>query len=132
MNKVVLKGNLARDPEVRYIPSGTAVVDFAVAVSRSYKKSDGEFAEKVAYVTCVSWNGMAERIGKMSKGDPIFVEGEIEEDRWETDGQKRVRLKVRVSEFERLWRKPKSSKQEPEQQSDEPAPTDEDGNDVPF
>src|SRR5512136_58530 len=94
-NKVILLGNLTRDPEVRYIPSGTAVASFAIAVNRRYKQGN-ETKEEVSYIDIVVFGKQAENCGQyINKGDAILVEGRLQQRRWETeDGQKRNKVEV--------------------------------------
>jgi len=96
LNKVFLIGNLTRDPELRYIPSGTAVANFGLATNRVYTTQDGERKEEVCFVDIVTWAKTAENCANyLSKGRSIFVEGRLQYDSWETeDGQKRSRLRV--------------------------------------
>jgi single-strand DNA-binding protein len=96
LNKVFLIGNLTRDPELRYIPSGTAVANFGLATNRVYTTQDGERKEEVCFVEIVTWAKTAENCANyLSKGRPVFIEGRLQYDSWETeDGQKRSRLKV--------------------------------------
>ena len=96
LNKVLLIGNLTRDPELRYIPSGTAVANFGLATNRVYTTQDGERKEEVCFVDIVTWAKTAENCANyLSKGSPIFIEGRLQYDSWETeDGQKRSKLRV--------------------------------------
>jgi len=96
LNRVFLIGNLTRDPELRYIPSGTAVATLGLATNRVYTTQDGERKEEVCFVDIVAWSKTAENCANyLSKGSPIFVEGRLQYDSWETDdGQKRSRLRV--------------------------------------
>ena len=96
LNRVFLIGNLTRDPELRYIPSGTAVANFGLATNRIYTTQDGERKEEVCFVEIVAWSKTAENCANyLSKGSPLFVEGRLQFDSWETDdGQKRSKLKV--------------------------------------
>ncbi len=96
LNKVFLIGNLTRDPELRYIPSGTAVASFGLATNRIYTTQDGERKEEVCFVDIVVWGKTAENCANyLSKGRPVFIEGRLQFDTWETeDGQKRSKLKV--------------------------------------
>jgi single-strand DNA-binding protein len=96
LNKVFLIGNLTRDPELRYIPSGTAVANFGLATNRVYTTQDGERKEEVCFVDIVTWAKTAENCANyLSKGRSIFIEGRLQYDSWETeDGQKRSRLRV--------------------------------------
>lgn len=96
LNKVLLIGNLTRDPELRYIPSGTAVANLGLATNRTYTTQDGERKEEVCYIDIVVWGKTAENCANyLSKGRPVFIEGRLQLDTWETeDGQKRSKLKV--------------------------------------
>lgn len=96
-NKVMLMGNLTRDPEVRYTPKGSAVADLAIAVNRVYTADNGEKREEVTYVDVVLWARLAELAGQyLTKGRPVFIEGRLQMDSWEDKqtGQKRSRLRV--------------------------------------
>lgn len=96
LNRVLLIGNLTRDPELRYVPSGTAVVTFTLAVNRVYKTQTGEKKEEVSFIRIVVWGRRAEVCGEyLSKGSPVFVEGRLQSRNWETsDGQKRSTTEV--------------------------------------
>ena len=97
LNKVMLIGNLTRDPEVRYTPKGSAVADIAIAVNRVYTADNGERREEVTYVDVVLWARLAELAGQyLHKGRPVFIEGRLQMDSWEdkATGQKRSRLRV--------------------------------------
>ncbi|MFZ1219368.1 MAG: single-stranded DNA-binding protein [Chthoniobacterales bacterium] len=96
-NKVILLGNLTRDPEVRYTPKGTAVTDLGLAVNRSYTAENGEKREEVTFVDVTFWGRTAEVAGEyLKKGWPVFVEGRLQLDSWDDkqSGQKRTKLKV--------------------------------------
>ena len=95
LNKVMLIGNLTRDPEKRFTPSGMAVSDVNLAMNRRYKASNGEWKEEACFVTVELWGKTAENVVEYKrKGDPLFVEGRLKLDQWEKDGQKHSRLKV--------------------------------------
>ena len=96
LNKVLLIGNLTRDPELRYIPSGSAVASFTLAMNRVYKLQTGEKKEEVSFVKVVVWGRMAEICGEyIKKGSPVFVEGRLQSRSWDgPDGQKRNALEV--------------------------------------
>jgi len=96
-NKVILLGNLTRDPEVRYTPKGSAVCDLGIAVNRVYTTDSGERREEVTYVDVVLWARLAEIAGEyLKKGRPVFIEGRLQMDTWDDKqtGQKRTRLRV--------------------------------------
>ena len=96
-NKVLLMGNLTRDPEVRYTPKGTALANLGVAVNRVWTTESGEQKEEVTFVDIEVWGRQAETAGQyLSKGRPVFIEGRLKLDSWEDkeSGQKRNKLKV--------------------------------------
>lgn len=96
LNKVLLIGNLTRDPELRYIPSGSAVASFTIATNRVYKSQSGEKKEEVSFTRVVVWGRMAEVCGEyLKKGRPVFVEGRLQSRSWDgPDGQKRNATEV--------------------------------------
>ena len=104
LNKVLLMGNLTRDPEVRYTPKGTAVGDMAIAINDSYKAQDGTIKETVTYVDIEVWGRQAETCKQyLTKGRGIFVEGQLRFDQWETaQGEKKSRLRVRADRVQFL------------------------------
>jgi single-strand DNA-binding protein len=96
-NKVILLGNLTRDPEVRYTPKGTAVAELGMAVNRVYTAENGEKREETTVVDVTLWGRTAEIAGEyLKKGRPVFIEGRLQLDSWEDkqSGQKRSKLKV--------------------------------------
>lgn len=102
LNRVMLMGNLTRDPELRYTPNNTAVAGFGLAVNRRFKDGQGQMQEEVTFVDCDAWGRTAEVINQyLRKGNPIFVEGRLKLDQWQDkEGQKRSRLKVVVENFQ--------------------------------
>ena len=96
LNKVLLMGNLTRDPELRYAPNGTAVTTFSVAMSRVFNSTAGEKKEDVCYVRVVCWAKLAQICGEyLFKGRPVFVEGRLQSRSWQAqDGSKRNTLEV--------------------------------------
>ncbi len=96
LNKVLLIGNLTRDPELRYIPSGSAVTSFTVAMNHVYKLQTGEKKEEVSFVRVVVWGRLAEVCNDyLKKGNPVFVEGRLQSRSWTgADGQKKNTLEV--------------------------------------
>lgn len=97
LNKVMLIGNLTRDPEVRYTPKGSAVTDIGLAINRNYTLDDGQRREETTFVDVTFWGRQAEVLGEyMKKGRPLYVEGRLNLDQWEdkTSGQTRTKLKV--------------------------------------
>jgi single-strand DNA-binding protein len=96
-NKVILLGNLTRDPEVRYTPKGSAVCDLGVAANRVYTTDSGEKREEVTFVDVTLWGRTAEIAGEyLKKGRPVLIEGRLQMDTWDDKqtGQKRSKLKV--------------------------------------
>ena len=105
LNRVFLIGNLTRDPEVRYIPSGKAVADLRMAVSDKYRTAAGEYKEETCYVSVVVWERQAEAAGEyLKKGSAILVEGSLRYEQWETNGEKKSRLRVNADRIQFLDR----------------------------
>jgi len=101
-NKVILLGNLTRDPELRYTPQGSAVCEFALALNSVYtNKQTGQKVEEVSYIDLVAWGKTGETIAEyMKKGRQIMVEGRLKQDRWEAqDGKKMSKVRVTVESF---------------------------------
>ncbi len=96
VNLVALLGNLTRDPELRYTPSGSAVCQFGLALNRRYRTAAGELQEETSFVEVVVWGKQAEVVAAhMAKGRAVFVEGRLQQDTWETEaGERRSRLKI--------------------------------------
>jgi len=97
LNKVMLIGNLTRDPEIKYTPKGTAIADIGLAVNRNYTTESGEKREEVTFIDVTLWGRVAEIVGEYcKKGRPLFVEGRLQLDQWDDKqtGQKRSKLKV--------------------------------------
>ncbi len=103
-NKVLLIGNLTRDPQLSYLPTQTAVVDFGLAVNRRWKGKDGQSRESTCFIDCRAFAGQAETINKyLTKGRPVFVEGRLDYDTWTAqDGTKRSKHRVTVESFQFL------------------------------
>ena len=137
VNLVVLHGNLTRDPEMKYIPNGSAVTNFSIAINRVYNKQDGEKGQETTFVDLEAWDKTAEIISQyFKKGDPILVRGSLKLDTWEADGQKRNRLKVRVDTFDFVSKSSDSSSSSGSSEStrqEEPVGVGADENpDIPF
>ena len=101
-NKVILAGNLTRDPELRYTPKGTAVCRFTLAVSRMWTSEDGQKKEEVSFIDVDAWGRQGEVVAQyMKKGRPFLVEGRIKQDTWEDKNtkQKQSKLKVVLESF---------------------------------
>jgi len=101
-NKVILLGNLTRDPQLSYLPSQTAVVEIGLATNRRFKKQDGSQGEEVCFTDCTMFGSRAEVINKyLHKGDQLFIEGRLKFDSWQgQDGKKRSKLRVLIENFE--------------------------------
>lgn len=96
-NRVVLLGNLTRDPLVRYLPSGMAVCDLGLAVNDRRKTPDGQWVDEPTFVDITLFDRQAETAGEyLTKGSPVLIEGRLKMDRWQdkNDGQTRTKLKV--------------------------------------
>lgn len=105
LNKVMLIGNLTRDPEVKYTPKGTAVAEIAIAINRNYTGADGQKKEEVTFIDVTLWERLAEIAGEyLKKGRPVFIEGRLQLDTWDdkATGQKRSRLRVRAEQMQLL------------------------------
>ncbi len=97
LNKVFLIGRLTRNPEIRFLPSGTQVTSFSIAVNRAYKTKDSsEWKEETYFFDVEAFGKLAERIGKqVSKGTQVLIEGSLRQDKWETSsGEKRSKIKI--------------------------------------
>jgi len=103
-NKVLLMGNLTKDPELRYTPQGTAVANLRLAVNRKFKNKSQETKEEVCFITAVVWDKQAETCNQyLHKGSPIFVEGRLQSRSWEDNaGQKRNVIEVRAERVQFL------------------------------
>lgn len=102
-NKVLLMGNLTRDPQMKYLPSQTAVAEFGIAINRKWKTQQGEEREEVTFVDCSAFGRTAEVINQyFQKGAAIFVEGRLKFDQWEdkNGGGKRSKLSIAVETFQ--------------------------------
>ena len=108
-NKVLLMGNLTKDVELRFLASGSPVADMGLAVNRKYKKND-EWVEEVAFIDVTVWGKQAENCAEyLQKGSPVFIEGRLKFEQWETDGQKRSKLKVEAQTVQFLSNKTEGS-----------------------
>jgi single-strand DNA-binding protein len=127
-NKVILIGNLTRDPELRYIPSGMGVCDFSLGLNTYIGKDSNE----VCFVDCTAWGKTAENLSKYcSKGSPILVEGRLKMDTWEKDNVKHVKLKVNVDKIQFIGNGKKSEDSTASDNSSPPINSSDD-NDIPI
>ena len=104
LNKIFIIGNLTKDPELRYTPTGIAVANLRIAVNRKYKDKAGELKEEVCYVTATTWDKQAEVCNQyLKKGRPVFIEGRLQSRSWEdASGQKRNTIDIRVERVQFL------------------------------
>jgi single-strand DNA-binding protein len=140
INKVILVGNLGRDPEIRYTPSGMAVANFSVATTEKWKdKQSGEMQERTEWHRIVAWGRLGEICGEyLSKGRQVYIEGKMQTRQWEKDGVTRYTTEVVAAEMKMLGSKtqgdgykPTDSSQAPEY-SGPPLPGAQDDDDIPF
>ena len=160
-NRVILVGNLTRDPELRYIPSGTAVAEIGLAINNRYKGSNGEWVDEVTFVDVTLWARIAEVAGEyLSKGSSVLIEGRLKLDTWEKDGKKNSKLRVVGETMQMLGGKAgaaggggggggprrasgtgdseysQATHSEPQQRASRPSPSDQDSGppdaDIPF
>jgi len=127
-NKVLLMGNLTKDPELRYTPQGTAVVNLRMAINRKFRTKDQELKEEVCFITAVAWNKQAEVCNQyLHKGSSVFVEGRLQSRSWEDNtGAKRSVIEVRAERVQFMGApgaRPQSAASAPvsEQAADEPS-----------
>ncbi len=109
LNKVMLIGNVTRDPEVRFTPKGTAVAEVGLAINRVFTPEGGEKREETTFVDVTFWGRQAEIVGEYAKkGKPIYVEGRLQLDTWDdkTSGQKRSKLRVVGEQLQLLGGRP--------------------------
>ncbi|MFO0784687.1 MAG: single-stranded DNA-binding protein [Phycisphaerales bacterium] len=104
LNKVMLIGNLTRDPDLKYTAGNQAVCELGLAVNRRYKTKEGEDREETTFVDCEAWGKQAEILKQyLSKGRPVFIEGRLKLDQWEDkDGGKRSKMRVVIENFQFL------------------------------
>jgi single-strand DNA-binding protein len=116
-NRVFLMGNLTKDPELRYTPQGTAVVNLRLAVNRKFRTKTQELKEEVCFITAVVWNKQAETCNQyLKKGSPLFIEGRLQSRSWEDNaGQKRSVIEVRAERVQFLGKAPARESLEPAQ-----------------
>jgi len=119
-NKIILIGNLTKDPELRYTPQGTAVASFRIAVNSKIKQH-GELKDETLFIGVVVFGKQAESAGQyLSKGRSVLVEGRLQERSWEKDGQKHSRMEVVASSVRFLSKKTPSSSEEAGEESAPP------------
>lgn len=139
-NKVILIGNLTRDVEVKYTPSGTAVADMGMAINDKRKTASGEWVEETTFVDVVLWGRTAEVASQyLSKGASAMIEGKLKLEQWERDGKKHQKLKIVADKMVMLGKSGGRSSQSNNNQNDntysEPVGTYQSrssGDDIPF
>ena len=127
-NKVILMGNLTRDPELRYTPKGTAVAKLGLAVNRSWRNAEGQQQDETTFVDVDAFGKQAETLGQyMQKGRPILIEGRLKLDQWEdkNTGQNRSKLGVILEKFSFVGGGGQNSGNNPPSQATAPPPTSE-------
>jgi single-strand DNA-binding protein len=136
LNRVLLAGNLTRDPEVRYTPSGTAVAELGLAINESFRNKEGELKETTCFVDIEVWGRQAETSGEyLSKGSPVLVEGRLKFEQWENQqGEKRSKLRVRGDRVQFLGSPRKAEPGDAPAPRSAPSekPAGEDEDDLPF
>ena len=140
INKVILVGNLGRDPEIRYTPSGVAVANFTIATTEKWKdKNSGEMQEKTEWHRIVAWRRLGEICGEyLSKGRQVYIEGKLQTNQWEKDGVTRYTTEIVATEMKMLGSKTQGDGYQPSNQSQAPEysgpplPGAKDDDDIPF
>jgi single-strand DNA-binding protein len=147
VNKVILVGNLGRDPELSYLPSGQSVAKFSLATTRAYKDKNGELKEETEWHNIVAWGKLGEICAQyLTKGRQAYVEGRIQSRTWEgRDGQKRTSVEIVAQDVQMLGSRGEASSDNSgrsaertrsaptaDESSQEPAPSDITDDDIPF
>ena len=134
VNKVILIGNLGKDPEVRYLDSGVAVANFSLATTESYKNKEGERVSQTEWHNVVLWRGLAEVAEKwLKKGSSVYIEGKIRNRKWEDkEGNTRYTTEILGDNMTMLGKKDDNSSQSTASSSEESVPQEEKGDDLPF
>ena len=137
VNKVILIGNLGKDPEVRYLDSGVAVANFSLATTESYKNKEGERVSQTEWHNIVLWRGLAEVAEKyLKKGNSVYIEGKIRNRKWEDkDGNTRYTTEILADNMTMLGKKDAGSSETSESTTtttEESIPQEEKGDDLPF
>ncbi|MBC8202234.1 MAG: single-stranded DNA-binding protein [Planctomycetes bacterium] len=129
-NKVLLMGNLTRDPQLKQTPNNMSVAEIGLACNRKFNSKDGEMREEVTYVDCEAWGRTAETMAKyLSKGKPVFVEGRLKLDQWQDkEGNNRSKLRVVIESFQFIDSRGGQSSTPPQAAATTAPPSD----DVPF
>ena len=135
VNKVILIGNLGKDPEVKYLDSGVAVANFSLATTESYKNKEGERVSQTEWHNIVLWRGLAEITEKyLKKGNSVYIEGKIRSRKWEDkEGNTRYTTEILADNMTMLGKKENSFAEKKETTPEEESiPQEEKGDDLPF
>jgi single-strand DNA-binding protein len=136
VNKVILIGNLGRDPEVRYTPSGTAVANFSLATTENWTNKDGEKQSRTEWHRIIAWGRLGETCGEyLSKGSQVYIEGSIQTNEWEDqEGNKRKTTEIRAWKMQMLGSRAQAEPLSNESFGPEPetAPSNPPEDDIPF
>lgn len=134
VNKVILIGNLGKDPEVRYLDNGVAVANFSLATTESYKNKDGERVSQTEWHNIVLWRGLAEIAEKfLKKGSAVYIEGKIRNRKWEDkEGNSRYTIEILGDNMTMLGKKEENTVQPITASTKEEIPQEEKGDDLPF
>ena len=117
INRVIVMGNLTKDVELRNLPSGTAVADVGVAVNERKKNQAGEPVQETTFVDATFWGRTAEIAAEfLEKGSPVVIEGRLKQEKWESEGQPRSKLKIVCERMQMVGGKPAEAKAEPVKQ----------------
>lgn len=133
-NKVLIMGNLTRDPELKQTPSNQSVAQIGLALNRKFKDREGNMREEVTYVDCEAWGRTAEVMAQyLSKGKPVFIEGRLKLDQWQDkDGNNRSKMKVVIESFQFIDSKGGQSSQPPTNATSPAPQTAPPTDDIPF
>jgi single-strand DNA-binding protein len=133
-NKVLIMGNLTRDPELKQTPSNQSVAQIGLALNRKFKDREGNMREEVTYVDCEAWGRTAEVMSQyLSKGKPVFIEGRLKLDQWQDkDGNNRSKMKVVIESFQFIDSKGGQSSQPPANGTNPAPQTAPPTDDIPF
>lgn len=134
INKVILIGNLGKDPEVKYLNSGVAVANLSLATTESYKNKEGERVSQTEWHNVVLWRGLAEVAEKwLKKGSSVYIEGKIRSRKWEDkEGNTRYTTEILGDNMTMLGKKEDNTSQATASSSEESVPQEEKGDDLPF
>lgn len=130
-NKVILLGNLTRDPQLSYTPNQTAVCEFGIAVNRKWTSQDGNEQNEVLFMDCMMFGKRGEAVNKYCmKGEPLLVEGRLKLDTWkQDDGLQRSKIRLVVENFQFIGGQADKPEQRPDRKD---KPVDDDGDSIPF